>query len=231
MLFFFNIFWGAAQLIPFIVGYRLLAVCKHCEDWCITEDHGMHFVTWWGVVGIYLSLIVLCNVINLCLSPGGDANYSWFEESIVRLVFAKIFQLSVLLINIVGIGFISLGIYLFDILRKQSKVENGDTIKGFFIYYVVCQSIIAALISYALVCLNEYSIKWLPITIVVMNFMNLPLLSSLCYSGSFCDTFGRETSSYFKKETDLSLLQNYPDNTHEVAGQQPQDFEFQAPEK
>jgi hypothetical protein len=98
----------------------------------------MHFVTWWGVVGIYLSLIVLCNVINLCLSPGGDANYSWFEESILRLVFAKIFQLSVLLINIVGIGFISLGIYLFDILRKQSKVENGDTIKGFFIYYVVC---------------------------------------------------------------------------------------------
>jgi len=88
---FFNVLWGITQLTPFLFGMRMLLVTRPAHKFGLTKDLKTYTKAWWGVVGTYLSIITLCCFINMCMNPGGEAKWDWYDYNGTRVFFAKTF--------------------------------------------------------------------------------------------------------------------------------------------
>lgn len=147
------------------------------------------------MAGTYLSLVILSVLILLCIEPSSNI-YDWYVYSGVRLAFAKILQLSVFAINLLSTILICLGIHWMGVHRRRHIVRNGGCMNGILIYFVIWQAIIT--VFYALVVFYlQLWVNWLPATITGITAIQLPFLSALSGSESFCEVFGRSAEHYF----------------------------------
>jgi hypothetical protein len=193
---FFNIFWGLSQLLPFVLGMRLLLVTRLSNKYSFTKELGAYNKAWWGVAGTYIFVILLCSIVLMCISPDGSDVFSWWSSSGTRRAFSKIFQILTILINFIGTVLVCMGIHWFNFHRKTHRSKKGGCISCLLTYYVIWQSIISVFVLLTGIILNA-AVNWLPATIVGMTFMNLPFLSAMSGSDSFCEIFGKTAWFYF----------------------------------
>jgi hypothetical protein len=221
---FFNIFWGVSQLLPFFLGMRLLLVTRLSNNYGLTKSLSTFNKVWWGIAASYISVIVLCCFINMCMNPGGGELYYWWPSSGARIAFSKIFLIMVSLINIAGTVLVCIGIHWFNIHRRTRMIAKGGCLSGLLIYYIIWQSIISIFVLLTPFMLNS-AVNWLPPTIAGMTFMNLPFVSAMSGSDSFSQILGKTASFYFEPESDLALLQSEAQDVftvQQVVYQQPQ---------
>jgi len=175
---------------------RLLLVTRESNKYWVTKNISAFNATWWGVAITYIGVITSCCFINMSMNPGGEEMYDWYNEGGARITYAKIFQTSAFVINLVGTLLVCFGIYWFKVHCKTRISVKGACFTCLFIYYVVWQSLITMMIGAGIIIFSS-AYNWLPATVLGMTFMNLPFLSAMSGSDSFCEIFGVTASYYF----------------------------------
>jgi len=209
MMCIFNFLWGLTQIVPFLLGMRLLLVTRHSNKFTITSNPSTFNKFWWGIAASYIAVIFLCMLINMCMNPGGNDKFDWYDFSGARVAFAKIFQTFAFLINAMGTILVCIGIHWFNVHRRTRLVPKGGCYAGLYIYYVIWQCIYTVFVLLAVILLDTTT-SWLPSTIAGMSFMNLPFLSAMSGSDSFSDIFGKSADFYFMPEQDQALMDRHP---------------------
>ena len=116
---------------------RLLLVTRLRNNFGFTKELSSFNKVWWGIAAPYLTLIFLCCLINMCMNPGGQSMFIWYDNSGARVAFSKIFQISVFLMNLLGTIMLCIGIHWFNVHRKTRFIPKGGCFAGLFVYFAV----------------------------------------------------------------------------------------------